>query len=400
MKLLAALRRRAALPSPAEPPFAAGPADYDTAIDRAFKAARRYERHLRGQRAQIQMILAWLEQGDELDAAANLPADTGMYAKYRAFLEWSWALRSEDPERMVHFARLAVACSRQLPAQRYGIKQVFDFRCEAQAALGNALRVQRRLDEAAFHMARARELFELGTEELSLNLHLLDLESSLDADRRWFQKATARLEKVYRGYRALDDKHLAGRTLIMLASYTNAAGHPEKALATLRQSFDLIDTARDPVVAYAAAHNQVAILCDCRRFREAERQLFELRPSQQQQGRRINYLKLRWLEGRIDAGLEKLERAERTLREVRDGMAALGRAYDAALASLDLAAALMGQRKTRQAREVVLIAYGVLKALPIHRRALVSLFILRNAFAVGMATRAMVEEVASYLGKP
>lgn len=320
-----------------------------------------------------------------------------MYARYRAFLERSWALRYEDPLRMVRFAGFAVQCSRRLVARPYGIKRVFDFQCEAQAALGNALRVAQRLDEAAGAMARARELFELGTRDLPLEIFLLEREAPLDVDRRRFQEAAAGLKKVYRGYRSLGDRHLAGRTLVQLGICATYAGHPEQALAILRRSLDLIDAARNPSVAYAAAHSQVSILCDCGRFREAERQLFELRPFQQAQGGRINRLKLRWLEGRIDAGQEKLERAEATLLEVQEGMTAIGRAYDAALASLDLAAVLMGRGNTRQAREAALTAYRVFAALQIHREALTSLVVLRNAFEAGMATRVMVEKVASFL---
>jgi len=390
---------RAALPPPAEPPAEPAEPGYEAAIDRVFGAVRRHVRHLRGQEAQTRMILARFEREDELKVMEEVSPATGMYARYRAFLERSWALRFEDPQRMVRFAGFAVHCSRRLLARRYGIKKVFDFQCEAQAALGNALRVAQRLDEAAGAMARARELFELGTRDLSLELFLLEREAALGADRRRFREAAAGLKKAYRGYRSLGDEHLAGRTLVQLGIYTTYAGHPEEALAILRRSLDLLDASRDPSVAYAAMHSQVWILCDCGRYREAERQLFQLRPFQQAQGGRVNRLKLRWLEGRIDAGLERLERAEATLLEVRDGMTAIGRAYDAALAALDLAAALLGRGKTRRAREVVLAAYRTFVALEIHREGLACLVVLRNCFEVGLATRAMVEKVAAFLRK-
>jgi len=265
--------------------------------------------------------------------------------------------------------------------------------------LGNAYRVAQNLDSAEATLVRARELFDLGTRDLSVEARLLDAEASLDAARRRFKMATARLRKLYRCHRLLGDKHLAGRTLVKLGAYTTYAGHPEKALAILRRSLELIDTARDPTLAFTVWHNQVSILCDCGRFREAEVRLFRLRPVQPHHGGRINRLKLRWLEGRIDAGLERLERAETTLTEVRDGMTAVSRAYDAALASLDLAAVLMGRRKTREARDVVLAAYEVFVGLRIDREAFASLLMLKQAFELHLATRTMVEEVAAFLRK-
>ncbi len=397
--LVAALRRRAAPPPVEQPPSEAGEPDYDDAIDRVFEAVRRHARHLHGQEAQTRMILARCEREDELKVMEEVSPATGMYARYRAFLERSWALRYENPQRMVQLAGFAVHCSRRLLARRYGIKKVFDFQCEAQAALGNALRVAQRLDEAACAMARARELFALGTRDLSLELVLLDVEASLDTDRRRFTEAAARLKLSYRGFRSLGDKHLAGRVLVKLGICATYAGHPEQALLILRRSLDLLDATCDPSVVYAAMHSRVSILCDCGRFREAERQLFQLRPFRQAQGDRINRLKLRWLEGRVDAGLERLERAEATLDEVSAGMAAAGRPGDAACAGLDLAAVLVARGKTRQAREVVSTAYEVFLAVGVDREALASLTILRTCFEVGMATRLMVEEVAAFLRK-
>jgi tetratricopeptide (TPR) repeat protein len=400
-RLLAALGRRRR--GPASPPAAASTIprepDYDAAIGRALQAALRHVRHARRQNAQIRKLLHRFEKKDELDVLGNLPPEIRMYARFRALLERSWDLRFQDPARMVHLAYLAAACAKRVDPRVYGIRHVLDFQCEAQAALGNAYRVAQNLDAAEAALARARELFELGNRNLSLEAILLDAEASLDADRRRFKLATARLRKLYRCQRLLGDEHLAGRALIKLGAYTSYAGQPEKALAILRRSLDLIDADRDPTLAYTVWHNRVWILCDCGRFREAEVQLFRLRPLQKHQGGRITQLKLRWLEGRIDAGLGRLGRAEATLSEVRDGMTAVGRAYDAALAGLDLAAVLMGERKTPEAREVTLAAYRTFAALQIDREALVSLVILRQAVELHIATRAMIEEVATFLRK-
>ncbi len=392
-------RRRALVAPPREPAAEPQRVDYEGAIDKAFDVVRRHERHLRAQEAQAQTILARFEQEDELEVAGKLSPAMGTLAKYLALRDRSWALRHEDPSRMVQLALLALGCARQLDARAYGAEQVIDFQCEAQAALGNALRVAQRLDEAEAALARARSLFEKGTRGVLVEIPLLTFEGALDADRRRFNDAIARLERVYQYHCLHDDPHLAGKALLTQGLYTSYAGDPAKALDLLRRSLELIDASRDPNLAYIALHNQISFLCDCGRFSEAEKQLFLLRPLQQHSGGRVTDLKLRWEEGRIDAGLGRVERAEETLFEVRKQMQEAGRAYDAALASLDLAAALMARQKPRHAAEVVAAAYPTFAALRIEREALASLLILKTSFEVGLADRAMVEEVAGFLRK-
>jgi tetratricopeptide (TPR) repeat protein len=389
--------RRTGAPKRRESACAPQEADYKAAVERAFDLARRHERHLRGQEEEAKQVLAILEKEGELGAVEKL-ATAGTYAKYKAFSARSWALRYEDPGQMVQLAMLAKGCAQRLDPQTYGATLVSDFQCEAQAALANALRVAQQLDAADVNMARARELFALGTKSNSLEVHILVLEAALDADRRRFEPAIGKLEKVYRYHRWRGDQHLAGKALITQGLYHSYAGDSERALDRLQRGFASVDASRDPALAYAALHNQVSILSACGRFREAEKQLFLLRPLQPGSGR-VNQLKIRWIEAQIDAGLERFERAERTLLEVREEMAAIGRGYDSALISLDLASVLMAQRWVADAAEVVSRAYETFMALHIDREALASLVILRTAFDVGIVTRAMVEEVAAYLQK-
>ncbi|HEV8580175.1 MAG TPA: hypothetical protein VGX68_13975 [Thermoanaerobaculia bacterium] len=375
------------------------PDSYDDVIARVLESVRKQERHVRAQEKQAKEILARFEKGDELAAAENLPSSTGMYAKYLAFLERSWTLRHEDPGRMVQHAIWAVACARRLDPRKYGDRQVVDFQCKAHAALANANRVAQRLADAEALMARAWRLFELGTRDETLEIYLLEFEAALDADRRRFKKAIDSLQRVYRHHRRLGQKHLAARALIQMAAYTTYSGDVEKALTILDRSLSLLDATADPTLVYMARHNRIWILCDCGRFREAERELFELRPFHQHSGGRISALKVRWLEGRIDAGRERFDRAVETLCEVREELGKVHRAYDAALASIDLAAVLMARAKYIAAAEVVNKAHDTFRALGIDREGLVSLKILKEAFARQLATQAMVEEVAAFLRK-
>ena len=371
-------------------------AAYDRAIERSFRVALKHARHLQRQKAQTERGIKILEQKGA-EGPASLPHGMDDYARFRALLARSWSLRHENPKLMVQLAIHAVQCTERIDARRYSARRVLDFRSEAQAELGNAFRITEQLVKAEFALRRARELFELGTHNQLLEMRILELEASLDADRRCWENAINKLEKVYRYYRGHGENHLAGRALLKQGIYLSNAGDPGKALELLQKSLSLLDLAFDPVLTYAALHNQVWILLDSSRYREAERQLFSLRPLLEHSGGSINELRFRWAEGRIDAGLDRLERAEMTLREVRDGFVAVERPYDAALTSLDLAGVLIAQGKSEAAVEVVSAAYVTFSALRIPREAAAAVLALQIACEVGAATKAKVEEIARFL---
>jgi tetratricopeptide (TPR) repeat protein len=368
---------------------------YDAALERAFAVAREHNHHLQSQKTQAKRMLKKLEHGG-LEAAEKLPVKGDGLAKYQALRERSWSLRFEDPDLMVQFARLAAQRADQLDVHRYGRRIVDDYRCEAQAELGNALRVAEELDQAEASFMKARELFELGTQNPLLEMRILELEATLDADRRRFGEAISRLERVFRYYRRHHQNTLAGRALLKQGIYTTYAGDPEAALKILQSSLALIDSRTEPALAYDALHNQVWILVDCGRFHEAEKQLFLLRAYQVYSSGRITQIRVRWLEGRIDAGLKRFDRAERTLYGVREDFMKAHRAYDAALASLDLAAVLLAQRKSSETVELVTAAYKTFVGLRIERETLAALVLLRTLCEVGRATQAMAEAVASF----
>jgi tetratricopeptide (TPR) repeat protein len=371
-------------------------ADLDAAIDRAFKVALRHDRHLRRQQKDAKKVETILAQGG-FEATERLPLGMEPLAKMLGLLARSWALRHEDPKLMVQLALLAVQCSERLDARRYGVEQVYDFKCRAQAELGNAYRVIDQFDRAKAVLGQARLSFELGTRNEILEVRLLSLEASLDADLRRFHAACVSLSKICRFHLDNGDEHLAGRALVQQGLYTNNAGNDVEALRLLTRSLELIDAQREPTLAYAARHNILMLLVDCGRFRDAERELFLLRPMQHHAGGRINQLRLRWEEARIDAGLGRSQRAEKALREISEGFLDVNRAFDSALASLDLAAVLLAQGKAGEATGVVDAACRIFVALRIEREALMAIVMLREACKTRMATRAMVEEVARFL---
>ncbi|MEA2599912.1 MAG: hypothetical protein QOF89_904 [Acidobacteriota bacterium] len=371
-------------------------AAYDTAIERAIRAACKLDRHLQGQRTEARKLERILAQGG-LEAVEKLPRKTGDLALFEALLARSWSLRHENPRLMAQFAWLAVKAAERLDAVRYGAERVSDFQCRAHAELGNAYRVLDQLDSARISLDDARRLFELGTGDRFLEVRMLELEASLFADRRQFGPARNNLLKAFAFHQDSGDAHLTGRALITLGLYTGNAGDPEEGISLVRRGADLLELGRDPALEHAALHNQLHFLVDCGRYGEARRFLFLHSAAFAAVEGRLNRLRLRVLEGRIDYGLQKRDRAEAIFREVVRGFTEADRPYDAALFSLDLAAALLAQHKAGEAGEVVLEASQAFLRLGIEREALGAVMLLRTACEVRVATVAMVEEVKGYL---
>ena len=94
---------------------------------------------------------------------------------------------------------------------------------------------------------------------------------------------------------------------------------------------------------------------------------------------RLSLLRLRCIEGRIQAGLGDAERAERAFLEARRGFRRADLIYTTALVELDLA--LLWVRQGENAKVAALLA-GTLKAfrkLRIAREAIAAVLILREA---------------------
>jgi tetratricopeptide (TPR) repeat protein len=371
-------------------------AAYEAAIERAMGTALQHARNLARQEKQACKTLALLER-DGVKALEHLPPRLGHLVRMKAFLTRSWQLRHDDPQAMVQLAWLAAENARRIDPCQYGAAHVCDFQAEAYAELGNAYRVADRLQEASMELARARACFERGTRTETLEIRLLVLEASLAADRRQFGRARMDLLKVLAYYQRNRDIHLAGRTLIKMGLYAGYSGELEEGIELLERGLAQVDSERDPELACAAAHNLILLLVDSGRLPEAKKLRLVHSRHLMQTGGRVNEIKFRALEGRIDSGLGNHQRAEGIFREVRSGFEEVGRPYIAGIASLDLSATLLAQGKAREAKAVALAAVETFIRLEIQREAFQAVILLRNAFEVQKATQEMVEEVARFL---
>lgn len=296
---------------------------------------------------------------------------------------------------MVELAKFACMACRRLEAVR-APEHVADLRCRVWLGLGNAYRISDNLDSAEEAFGHALAEYFQGTGNKLLLALFLDLRASLHRTRREFAAAQRYLDLSYSIYRRHGQKHMAGRTLVIMAIHIGYSGEPEKAISFIRRGLSMIDPLQDQELVAAAVHNQLWFLVDCGLHDEARKKLFVSR-SHYLSGGQISRIKLRWLEARIDAGLGKTGRAEEGFRAVRRDFERLELGYDAALATLDLAAVVMRVGQTGEARELVSEAAEVFKALRIGREALAAVVFLRESFELRRTTLEFLEEVTVFL---
>jgi len=116
-------------------------------------------------------------------------------------------------------------------------------------------------------------------------------------------------------------------------------------------------------------------------------------------GARFDRLRLRWLEGRIAAGLGEPDEAEAAFLGARAGFAENRLAYVEALVSLDLAALWLSQGRTAEIGALLAEVLGTFRALGIRREAIAVLLVLEEAARAERLTAALVGSAAASLRK-
>ena len=317
--------------------------------------------------------------------------------RLEALLRQSWGLRHDDPAGMLRLAEQARDLAEGLDAATLGAAAVADLQCRAWVELGNAYRVADALLDADRALGRATELFLEGSEDELLAARLFNIQASLLGDAHRFDLAETALDLVFAIHRRRGDKHQAGRALIKKGIYAGYQGSPDEALLLMEQGLDLVDEESDPRLVYLALHNQARLLLDAGQLREARMALWQAKARGLDPGGRINELKVRWLEGQINAALGELDRAEAALSEVKSGFEAAGLGYKGALAGLELGMVRLRQGHAEAAAREILRASDVFIALGVGREAGASMLLLRQAVEQRIVDGALIEYVIGLL---
>ena len=281
---------------------------------------------------------------------------------------------------MLRFAQLARRAADRLRTRDYGRQPVADLRALVWAELASAYRVCNELGQADHAMSRAIHWCERGSQADFLLARVADLLASLLAYQRRFPEGRQLLTLVYDVHADLGNRHRAGRALISQGNLAAWEGLPSQALRLMLRGFDLLDPKHDPELVLQTLWNMLSTLVDAGRFRSARRLLWR---SRHVYTGVIEAHRLRWLEGRIYAGLSDYARAEAAFQQARAGFAERGQVYPAALVGLDLAALWARQHRVKDVFNLAEEMVVTFRALRIAREAVVALLILKRACVYG-----------------
>lgn len=369
--------------------------EYDFPIFRAFAAARPLIAGLRdkGRRGPARL---WAVPEEPAGAIQE-----GRAAGRRgcaALIEAGRALRHRDPEGMVRWASAAAVVAERTEAAGEGpaaLAELSDLRARAWAELANACRGANDLGGAEASLGRALEHAAHGTGDPSLQAKILDFAASLATSQRRFGEALRLLDAVSAVHAAAAEDHLAGRALISRGIVAGYANDLEEAVRLLAAGLSRIDH-RDLQLVVSAVHSLLDFTVKLDRFEEGRRLLELARPLYAAYPGTLS-LKLRWIEGRIDAGMGNLEAAEAALLEVREGFRRRALPYTVAVASLELAAVWLRRGRTAEVKVLVEEMLQTFRSLGIRREAIAALLLLRRAVAAEKATLGLLRTVAGEL---
>jgi tetratricopeptide (TPR) repeat protein len=333
-----------------------------------------------------------------IDLSASDIATFRGLPQLRALLDAGHVLRHHDPQATLQFARLARYVADRLDPKEFGRPTVADLRTLAWAELANAYRICDDLQRATRAMNRAIHWSHRGSRSELLLARVADLLVSLLANQRRFQEGRGLLSLVFQLHCREGRQHLAGRALVSAANLAASEGIPGDAILLMRHGLALLDPEQDPNLIAQTLRSMIAMLAELGRFRTARRLLWRCRLLFVETGNAIDLLRLRWLEGRIYAGLSDFSKAELAFRQTRAGFAESGQVYPAALAGLDLAALWARQGRYEEVHTLAQEMIATFRALRIAREAIVTLLILQRAcLSGGGQLLEIIEMVVTFL---
>jgi len=313
---------------------------------------------------------------------------------------------SDDPGRTAELAELAVLIADSLEeGSPFEAGWIYQLRAFAWAHLGHARRVGGDFQGSDEAFSMCVPWWEAGDEAvgdaLGYGPDILALKASLRTDQRRFAEALVLLDCALAGYLQGDpehhDRHLAGRILVKKAHVLTHMAEPQRSILVLREAEKLVDPDRDPRLLLCLRHNLLDNLASAGRFAEARELLPEVETLCRTAGSRLDEIRLRWVAGRIAAGLGDRTAARQAFDDARREFAARGMAYDAALVSLELAVLLIENGETAEVRELAEEIAEIFRARDVHRETLAALAVFQTAVAVDAATADLARDLAAYL---
>jgi transcriptional regulator with XRE-family HTH domain len=262
------------------------------------------------------------------------------------------------------------------------------------AFIGNARRVANDHAGADAAFAKAWELWRSGQDQepgLLQEWRMLSLEASLRRAERRFGDA---LELLGRASESANGDPEAHAVIHLKKGFVcEVMGDLEGALAALSEAALYVEQTGDSRLLFALRFETAKALCNLERHTEASALLPEVRELAGRLDNDLDLVRVEWLGSRIATGTGKTEDAIASLEEVRKRFMGQGLAYDAALASLDLAVLYLMEDRTGKVKALAREMAEIFKAQGIAREALAALSLFFEAAQKETATVELVRRV-------
>jgi transcriptional regulator with XRE-family HTH domain len=266
----------------------------------------------------------------------------------------------------------------------------------AWAFLGNARRVQGNhpsADEAFSRFERLWKTGDLADPQPLAGWLPFDLEASL---RRHQDRSLEALELHDRAL-ALAKPSDHGILLLNKAKTLEEMARFDEAVEALTRAAPLVKAGGEPRLLFALHCNTAVNLCHLNRYAEADILLPEVQRLVGGLGTRLDAVRVRWLQGKVAAGLGKREEGITTLTEVQQEFKERGIAFDTALVSLDLAVVHLEEGHTSEVKALAQQMMSIFKAQGVHREVLAALQLFYDAAKREMATVDLARQLVRFL---
>lgn len=293
-------------------------------------------------------------------------------------------------DEALRLAQLAMKLAEQVPDE--------DFRLHllgwVEPFLANALRVGGDLASSARSLAHADELWAASASFGLLDeARRLDLKASLLMHYGRFEEVNSILAEALR--RAQSDRARA-RILIMHARNLELAGEYEAAIEALEKVRPLIDTKNDPRLLFAHDFNKAVSLTHLGKYAEVE-PLLLLIEAMTDDGNELDRVRLRWLQGRVWAGLGRRNEGIAALREVREYFHNERIAYDFAVVSTELGSLYLELGFNRSVQQLAEEMLWIIESQGVHKQALEALVLFCRAARIEKAQADWTRRLVKYL---
>lgn len=383
------------------PPDLVGEGDtaYGRVLDDLARRGSRRQRRARTDREAAPRRLAELRELSPAQRRQRIAAGRRFHTPAVCELLIEHSRGTREPAGAAEWAGLAVAAAGLLDVQRVGPTLVRSFLARAWGRLGDAKRRAGDLEGAEEALATAAKELAEGADALD-RAELQELQAQLLAERERLDDAECLLGRTLALYRALGERHLEGRVLILAAAVRFRRGGEEAAretIARLREGLARLDEDREPALAASAFHQLTRLLAEAGPGEQVWAALNRARALYERLADTPNLIRLRLLEGNLAAALGSFEVAEMSFRvAMRDSLlAGLGR--EAARALLDLALLYVRLGRSADLRRLAEELHAICRVPGVGMSVTSALLFFRRLVETGFATQDVLFEVALFL---